>query len=81
MTHLSPTISMTIFCNNNYPISTQVAAPANPSFIAHAPVEDGFVLPTYSHPQTTGCPITSWEVTSSPTSVVSMSSELNDPVI
>jgi len=81
MTHLSPTISMTIFCNNNYAISSQAAAPANPSYIAHFPVLDGFVLPTYIHPQITGCPITNWEVTSSPNSVVSMSTELNNPII
>lgn len=74
MTHLSPTVTMTVFCNNNYVITEQAAPPNNPAYIAHAPITDGFVLPTYIHAQIVGCPITNWEVTSDSASVVADSS-------
>ena len=48
MTWLSPSITMTVFCNNNYNILASGGGPI-PTLIAHAPITDGFILPTYAH--------------------------------
>lgn len=56
---MSPTLTLTLYCANNYDI-TEVAAPTNPQFIKHADASLGFMLPTYVTTQNTGCPPTNW---------------------
>jgi hypothetical protein len=38
-----------------------VAAPTNPQYVAHNTANVGFVLPSYTHAQTAGCPIDTWQ--------------------
>lgn len=56
-THTSPSITITITCNNNYVISA--ASSTSPQFVTHGDGTVGFTLPAYTSAQQTGCPVNS----------------------
>jgi len=60
MTLLSPTITFTVYCSWDYPI-TEVVAPFDPQIVVDG-TSSGYVLPEYTHPQIAGCPITNLEL-------------------
>jgi hypothetical protein len=49
MTHLSATITLTLYCNNDYTVS-QVTTPTDPQFVPHEDTTVGYILPAYTHP-------------------------------
>jgi len=62
-THVSPLVTTIKTCNNNYPI-TEVAAVASPQYVAHLQSLIGFAIPSYTDTQQTGCPTSTFEVSS-----------------
>jgi hypothetical protein len=60
MTHTSPSITITITCNNNYVISAATAT--TPQFVSHGNAAVGFSLPVFSSAQEVGCPVNSRRV-------------------
>ena len=59
---------------------SEVSPPTNPQYLSHLDTTNGFVLPTYTSAQNVGCPIDTWQISSSGTSVVAPAG-LNNPTI
>jgi len=62
--HISPTISTTLECNNNYPIY-QRTTPTNPQIYTHDSSAVGYLTSWYTSSQQTGCPVDTWELSTS----------------
>ena len=77
MTHLSPLVTTTVSCGDQYAI-TEVSAPTNPQFVQHDGAVYGFTLPTFQSSQNVGCPPSQWEVSTSDSEVVA-NAGLNTP--
>ena len=79
ITHLSPVATVVVSCSNSYTV-TEVSAPTNPQYVQHGGSTNGFVLPAYTSSQQTGCPVDTFQISSSNTNVIPPAG-LNNPVV
>jgi hypothetical protein len=77
MTHSSAEITITVACSSSYSITAASGSTSQDVTFSDSSV--GFVLPTYTSSQQTGCPTNLIEVTTS-NSAVAAHSGLDDPV-
>ena len=68
--HVSPEVTVTATCNNNYVITETDGTVTSPQIISHGNAALGFTMPQYETTQNVGCPTNAWDLSTSGSSMI-----------